>query len=198
MPTIRHRHRAAFTLLESLIVLMIIGILAGMLIPSMNPNLFAQLQAAASILGNDLDYARNLAVVNADSYKITFDIAANRWVLKHSGANTALDPLPISPFHRPSDLPNEQTVDLASLPSVSGAVRLWAVWELSNTPQVVGDLEFSALGSTTRAVPTMIWLAAGSGTQTRYISVRVNPVTGLYWVENFQADAPNPGAFAGS
>ena len=198
MPTIRHRHRAAFTLLEVLIVLVIIGILSGMLIPSANPNLFAQLQSAASILGNDLDYARNLAVVNADPYKITFNLTANQWVLKHSGTNSALDPLPITPFHLPSDLPNEQTVDLASLPSVAGAVRLWAVWSMSTTPQSVGDLEFSALGSTTRTMPTMIWLAAGSGAQTRYISVRVNPVTGLYWVENFQAAAPNPGAFAGS
>ena len=129
---------------------------------------------------------------------MTIDLTLNQWVLKHSGTNTSLDPLPISAFHRPSDPPNEQTVALASLPSVSGSVRLWGVWAMSNTPQSVTDIEFTALGSTTRTVPTMVWLTAGSGSMTRYISVRVNPVTGLYWVENFQAATPNPGAFVGS
>jgi hypothetical protein len=43
----------------------------------------------------------------------------------------------------------------------------------------------------------MVWLTAGDDAARRYISVRVNPVTGLFWVENFQATVPDMAAFAG-
>jgi prepilin-type N-terminal cleavage/methylation domain-containing protein len=198
MAVFRRSRHSAFTLLEVLIVLVVIGVLAGMMIPSSSPDAFARLQAVAGILGNDIDYARNLAVINSDPYKITFDLALNQWVLRHSGTNTSLDNLPITALHRPSDPPKEQTVALANLPSVGGPVRLWDVWSMSNTPQSVTDVEFTPLGSTTRTVPTMVWLTVGNGAAARYIALRINPVTGLYWIENFQATTPNPGAFTGS
>lgn len=139
-----------------------------------------------------------MAVVNSDNYKITFDLTGNQWLLTHSGTNPSLDALPVSPYHLSTEAANQQTVALNNLPSLGGAVRLFAVWSLANTPQVVGDVEFQSLGGTTRVQPTLIWLAAGSGSGTRYISVRVNPTTGLYWVENFQATTPTPSTFTAS
>jgi hypothetical protein len=44
----------------------------------------------------------------------------------------------------------------------------------------------------------MIWLTAGAGSNIRYLSVRVNPTTGLYWVENFRSTAPTPAEYSGS
>jgi hypothetical protein len=87
---------------------------------------------------------------------------------------------------------------LDALPAIGGAARLYAVWSLSSSSQTVGDLEFLPLGETTRTQPTLIWLTAGSGTGTRYLSVRVHPITGLYWVENYRTTAPTLAEFSGS
>src|SRR5262245_56280516 len=114
----RFADQAAVTLLEMLIVMAIVGVLAGMTVASFSSNAASQLQSVASLLGQDLEYARSLAVNNGDSYRVTFDIANNRWTLTHSGANAALDSLPITPFHLPSDPANQQTVSLTNLPSV--------------------------------------------------------------------------------
>jgi prepilin-type N-terminal cleavage/methylation domain-containing protein len=198
MPATRQPPSAAFTLLELLIVIAVIGILAGMLIPNPNTTDYARLEAAAAILGRDIEYARSLAVTNADNYKLTFDLVGNAWVLTHSGTNAALDALPITPLHRASDPPDQQAVALNQLPSVGGSARLFAVWSLSTPPVAVSDLEFLPLGETTRAEPTLVWLAAGSGTATRYLAVRVNPVTGLYWVEGFRASEPTTATYTGS
>jgi prepilin-type N-terminal cleavage/methylation domain-containing protein len=180
------RSRDAFTLLEMLIVLVVIGALAGMMMPRTDTSAASRLQAVAGILGRDIAYARNLAVTNADNYKITFDLNNNRWILTHSGPNTALDNLPITPLHRASEPANQQIVSLNELPSLGGSTRLHAVWALTTPPQTATDVEFLPLGETTRTQGTLIWLAAGTGAETRYISVRVNPITGLYWVENYR------------
>jgi prepilin-type N-terminal cleavage/methylation domain-containing protein len=193
-----HRRFAAFTLLEVLIVIVVIGILAGMLIPSSNPSVAGRLQGVAGVLGRDIEYARNLAVVNNDNYKITFDTVNNQWILTHSGTNAALNTLPTSALHLATDSPTQQTVVLSNLPNLGGTVQLVAVWALATPPQVVSDLEFLPVGSTVRAQPTLIWLSGGSGSSTLYLSVLVNPVTGLYWVQNLQATAPNPATYAGS
>lgn len=58
MPAADHRHAAAFTLLEVMIVLVIIGILSGLMISSFSPNTHGQLQSVASILGRDIEYAQ--------------------------------------------------------------------------------------------------------------------------------------------
>lgn len=189
------RPPAGYTLLEVLIVVAIIGVLAGMMIPDTSAGVQTRLQSAAAILGRDIGYARNLAVTNADNYKITFDLTANKWTLTHSGTNTALDALPISPLHRASDTATQQTVLLDKLVNIGGTASLYAVWALSTPPQTVSDVEFQSLGETTRTQPTLVWLSAGTGTDTRYISVRVNPTTGLFWVENFQSTVPSTATF---
>src|SRR5258707_233292 len=120
----RHDRPFGFSLLEVLIVIAVIGVLGGMMVASFSPNSATQLQGVASILGREIEYARNLAVVNADNYKITFDLANNQWTLTHSGTNSSLDTLPPSAYHQSTDPPNQQTVALNNLPSVGGAVRL--------------------------------------------------------------------------
>src|SRR5262245_26210309 len=79
------RSRAALTLIELLMTIAVLGILAAILIPQITGDLPERLNAAAQVVSTDLDYARSLAVANNTSYRITFDTANNRYVLRHSG-----------------------------------------------------------------------------------------------------------------
>ena len=90
--------RTAFTLLELLLVMAVVGILLGMVLTRDEPSANDQLRAAAAILASDLDYGRSLAVANSDTYRFTFDNQNNRYILQYSGSNTALSALPATPF----------------------------------------------------------------------------------------------------
>jgi prepilin-type N-terminal cleavage/methylation domain-containing protein len=182
--------QSGFTLIELLIVVALLSLAAGMIIPSANPSLRDKLEGATQLIASDIALARSLAVANDSNYRITFDLTQNRYVLQHSGSNPALNNLPRSPYSLPSDPATQYIIRLSNLPHLGGTARLHAVRALSSSPQTVTNLEFGPYGETTRTEETQIWLAAGVGSATRYLSVRVNPVTGLTWIENFQATDP--------
>jgi prepilin-type N-terminal cleavage/methylation domain-containing protein len=187
--TLRHR-QSGFTLIELLIVVAILSLVAGIIIPAANPSLKDRLEGAAAVLSSDIAFARSLAVANDSSYKIRFDATGNRYILEHTGTNSALDALPRSLYSLPSDPDDEYIVRLNELPNLGGSVRLYAVRAISSSPQPVSDVEIGPLGETTRAEETQIWFAAGFGSATRYLAVRINPVTCLTVTENFQATDP--------
>ena len=176
MPAPR-RINAGFTLIELLVVLAVVVILAGVVLPSGQPNLVEQLRAAARAVASDAAYARSLAVANNSKYRLRLDIPGNRTVLEHSGANAALANLPSTPFHLPSDPPTQQIIDFDDLLRTGMPVRL--IGAIAGGSQAVGDVEFGPLGQTTRAEATAIWLSAGAGGTTRTISVSLDPITGL-------------------
>jgi prepilin-type N-terminal cleavage/methylation domain-containing protein len=192
MPS-RRRTSAAFTLLELLLVVVIVAIMAAVLLPNTNPSSYDQLRATAQIVSTDLAYARSLAVANNDNYRITFDLNANQYVLKHSGPNAALNQLPQTPFTSPSDLPDQHFVNLGNLPNVGPTVRLAALATIGTTTQSVGDVEFGPLGQTTRADPTTIWLMAGGGGNKKYMTLQVSPVTGMTQIGAYSSVGPPAG-----
>jgi len=186
----RKRQPRGFSVFELVLALLVMTILVGLVLTSANAGLHDSLMSAAQILAGDIQYARNLAVVNGDTYRITFDTVLDQYVLSYSGTNTALATLPPSPFHTSSDTPTQQVVQLTNLPHVGPPAQLEAAFAQGNTSTQVTNVEFGPLGETTQTADTIIWLSAGAGAAMRHISVHVNAVTGLSTIENFQAQSP--------
>jgi len=191
----RRRQAAGFSLIEILLVISIMAIVAGLVLPASDPSIHDQLQSAARIVVADLAYARSLAVTHNSSYRIDFELAENRYVLRHSGAEAALDVLPQSPWRNPEDRPDEHVVDLDELPHVGIAARIAAVAEAGSLLRPVNNVEFGPLGEVTRPAYTVIWLGGGKGHSQRYVAVYVNPVSGLATIGSYTAEPP-PGAVA--
>ena len=193
MPT-KRRPSDGFSLIELLIVIAVMGILIGLVMPSGEPNLYEQLRAAAAILKADLAYARSLAVTHNSNYQITFDVDNNRYVLEHSGINSALDTLSDSPFREPGESAKQHIVDFDELPHVGPTVRLVVAakkaTEIGNYTGRVSDVEFGPLGETTRSEYTDVWLAVGSDDDPRYVPLMINPITGMTEVSDFTSDGP--------
>jgi prepilin-type N-terminal cleavage/methylation domain-containing protein len=171
--------REGLTLVELLVTLAVIAILAAVIIPHMGTQIPEQIEAAAEIVAADLEYARSLAVANGSNYRLTFEPDAEQYYLQHSGSNTLLAVLPASPFRQNDDPPDRQTTRLTDLPLAQPVVRLEAVVAGSGTPASVTDIEFTALGNTTRTDATVLWLGCGAAGDERFISIQVNPATGL-------------------
>jgi Tfp pilus assembly protein FimT len=179
-------------------VIAMIGILAAVVLPSSQPNVQDQLLATAQTVADELAYARSLAMANNSKYRFTFDVANNRMVLQHSGTSAALADLPASPFRSPKDPSNQHIVDLDELPHVGAPLALLAATVASSSSvAAVSSVEFGPLGATTASNPTTVWLTAGTGAGQRYVSVAVNPVTGLATVGQYTTQGPPAGVLSG-
>jgi prepilin-type N-terminal cleavage/methylation domain-containing protein len=189
MPS-RRPQPAGYSLVELLMVITLMSIAAALALPSVNPGIHDQLQGAAEIVAGDLAYARGLAVTNNGTYRFTFDLAHNSYTLTYSGADPALATLPSNPFQAPGSDPTQYVVSLGQLPSLGGSVQLAAVGTSGGNPTPQTTIEFGPYGSTTQAAPTAVWLSAGAGVAERFISVSVNPVTGLATIGPFQGSGP--------
>ena len=188
--------RGAFTLVEVLMVILLISVLSAIILPSMNPSVYSQLQAAGEVVVNDLEAGRSLALTNSSTYSFTFDLTNNLYYLQYSGSNPALATLPSSPFYSAQDTPTRQITNLTNLPTLSGRVTLASVVGAGNSPRT--QLEFGIYGQTTQVDETDIWLTYGSGSVQRWLVIQVNPVTGLATIGNFQAVGPSSTTVAGS
>jgi prepilin-type N-terminal cleavage/methylation domain-containing protein len=87
------RHLRAFTLVEILAVVVIIGIASAIIVPQMGTRDDLRVSASARTLIADLVYAQSLAISNGSFVYIKFDTANNKYTLlsaANSSADTAL------------------------------------------------------------------------------------------------------------
>lgn len=183
--------RHGISLLELLIVVALVSILAAAAIVSGSPSASGQLRAAARIVAEDVAYARSLAVTYNSKYTLTFDAATNRYTLAHTGADATLNVLPVGVRVEYSNPSTQQIVDLDDVPTLTGAVRLLGVRTGGTSPATVTTVEFGPLGETTRSEATVIWLMVGRGDGLRFVSVTVDPITGLTTIGSVQGAAPS-------
>jgi len=182
--------RTGFTLVETMIVVVILAILAALAMPSFGSGVAAQLEATAQIVTADLAQIRQLAVANNSKYRLTFETSENRFYWEHTGTNAALSVLPPTIYRNAANTTTRQYVDLDELPQMGPGVFLSHVQIQTGTPTNVTTLEFGPLGSTTQAADTLIWLSCGAGAERRYLTVRVNAVTGLAIIGTLDAVGP--------
>ena len=185
------RFSRGVTLVELLIVASILGILVGLVLVRFEPGIADQLQAAGQVVVSDVAYCRSLAIANDSKYRLVFDVTTNRYWLEHSGTNSVLNTLPESPFRIAGEVATKQTTDLAKLPLLNSPIALAAVRKVgATTEQNATSIEFDSLGALTQSERAIIWLSAGSSTSRRYISIDINPVTGIAELGDLQVAAP--------
>jgi prepilin-type N-terminal cleavage/methylation domain-containing protein len=184
------RRSAGFTLIELMIVVTILGVLAAMVIPSVDPGIHDRARSVAQIMAADLSYGRSLAVMNNSEYRFTFDTDANQYQLDHTGTNSALDTLPEFPFRSASTDPKKYVLAFDDLPSLGSDVRLLVAYIDEPTPELIKEFEFGPLGETSTDEDVVVWLTAGEAEAQRYIALRINHVTGLVTVEPLQSAVP--------
>lgn len=87
-PPCDSRRVRAFTLVEVLVVVIIIGIAAAVVVPAMLRPGSLHVQAAARIVIADLLYAQNDAIAKQRPRRVVFDLANNRYRLTDGGGTT--------------------------------------------------------------------------------------------------------------
>lgn len=86
-------HAAGFTLVEMVIVLLVLGIAAGLAVPMLSADEATKLREAARLLAADLDYARVESIAHADAPRlVVFDAAEGRyWIATAAAPQTPVD-----------------------------------------------------------------------------------------------------------
>ncbi len=169
----------AFTLVEMLIVITVMGILASVVIPTLNSSSsLIALEAAARTLAADLRVARQSAVQYNSTYAVTFDLAANAYQIKFTGTGS---PPTLSNLLMPAATDgNKIDFDQWTASRLKQARVVLAGAALKVSKQSVTDATFGPSGGTGpgRVQDTVIWLTQGSGTERLGVLLTVSWLTG--------------------
>lgn len=82
-----------FTLVEIIIVVVILGIAAALVIPSISNAADMQVRSAANRIAADLDYAKNLAITYQSAYSVVFDVSGESYKIQDHIGDPVKNPL---------------------------------------------------------------------------------------------------------
>lgn len=88
----------AFTLIEILCVVVILGIAAAIIVPQINSRDDLKAAAAARAMMADLIYAQNLAITSQGNRYVVFDITNQRYTITDASFNAVTHPINKTPF----------------------------------------------------------------------------------------------------
>ena len=158
----------AFTLVEVIIVLVIIGIISAVAVPLYTSAASVQLKTAADMIACDLEYAKSMAMSTGRNHSVFFDASAKEYRIKdasgdvnhpvHIGANYIVS------FATDSRL---NKVDIVSTTFGSNTVK----FDYLGTPSDGAGTALNSSGS--------VQLRAGGN----ILTVKVEPVTGYVSIE---------------
>ena len=128
--------RPAFTLIEVLVVVTVIGIAGAIVVPAMLKPGVMQAQAAGRMIIADIIYAQNEAISRQANRRVVFDVANNKYRLSDAAGNTIA-----GSWRTGGSDQSNYTVDLRKDARFSGVTLTTASFNNAAT------LEFDALGS---------------------------------------------------
>ena len=179
-------HSSGYTLVEMLIVVTIVGLMASVILPTLNSaSGSVSLEAMARSLAADIRIARHSAVQYNSNYAVLFDLSNNSYHVTQpfSGGAPGVENV-LSHGNSGS------TIDLdqfgAGRMKQSHIVIGGAALKVSKS--AVADIVFGPSGGTgpTRTQDTVIWLQENSTRDRRCIVLRVSWITGAVSVSEIQ------------
>jgi len=172
------------------IVILLMAIAVGIIIPSAAPQTEQQLRAAAHLVAAEVELARDLAITYNSKYRLLFDTTANRVVLTHVGENTVLNQLPRELVNNTTSDSTHRITDLSQIPGLWNQVRIAACAEFGTTTTPNNAIVFEPTGVPSNGKSFLIWLRAGQGEWTRYITVVFDQSTGQVLIGTMSGVAP--------
>lgn len=177
--------RKAFTLVEMLIAVTIMGILASVVISASTSGGTQTLESVARVLAADLQLARSLAIQHDTEWTVEFDTDANQYELIHTGNGTP--PAPVNPLATAGAKPGTYVVDLQHLGTTTtgdNRVRLSGA-ALKSSRARVTNVTFGPLGGTgpARNEETVVLLTDSNGVSPRYVRLTISWITGQVWID---------------
>ena len=164
----------AFTLVEILVVVIILGIAGAIIVPSIGSRDDLKAAAAARVIMADLIYTQNLAITNQGNRFVAFDTAAQKYSVTDSGAVVVSHPVNHVPYVQKfggtsqADLPDLKLVS-TNFVGISGVAQKTIGFDELGTP-----LTCSTAGVTETLTTGTMTIQAG-----KYkLKVDIEPYTG--------------------
>jgi len=82
-----------FTLVEIIIVVVILGIAAALVVPTLSNAADIQVRSAANRIAADLDYAKGLAITHQGRYSVVFDVSGESYEIQEADGTSVRNPL---------------------------------------------------------------------------------------------------------
>jgi prepilin-type N-terminal cleavage/methylation domain-containing protein len=164
----------AFTLVEILVVVIILGIAGAIIVPSIGSRDDLKAAAAARVIMADLIYTQNLAITSQGNRYVAFDVAGQKYSVTDSAGGVITHPVNQTPYTQvfggtsQSNLPDLKLVSTTFI-GVSGVAQTKIGFDELGTP-----LTCNPLGVTETLSTGSILIQAG-----KYkLKVDIEPFTG--------------------